>query len=173
MKIPGIKLPGNVRRSLMLAVIITLSPPLKADTTAATKIQGRIKASCSLTVPPVVRLGEINRTAIENDGSEMGVSRYAQIFYLSPTCHGTQKFRLTFRTEQVTTAGCADAESGAMAFCLYHDDKLINLSGLQGSSIEGTTNSSRASLTVMPGRGSKAPVVGEHSASVTATIAPI
>ncbi|MBN5247012.1 hypothetical protein, partial [Serratia ureilytica] len=133
----------------------------------------RIKASCSLMVPPVVNLGEIKRMAIDSEGSEAGVSRYARRFYLSPTCLGTQKFRLTFKAEQVTTAGCADAESGAMAFCLYRDDKLINLSGLQGGSIEGTTSSSRANLTVMPGRGSNAPVAGEHNASVTATIAPM
>lgn len=172
MKMPTLRLPGSVRGRFLLAAVITLSPPLKADTTATTKIQGRIKASCSLMVPPLVNLGEIKRMAIDGEGSETGVSRYARRFYISPTCLGTEKYRLTFKAEQVTRSGCADAESGAMAFCLYRDDKLISLSGLQGGSIAGATSSS-PNLTVMPGRGSKAPVAGEHSASVTATIAPM
>lgn len=163
---------GYTLSALLLASGGALLMSLTAARAASTEIKGQITASCSLTVPATVDLGTMNRLDIE-EGPETGVALYAMKFDLTPVCDGTQKYRLNVKAEQATSAGCADSDSGAMAFCLYHDDKQISLSDPQGGNVEATTAGGRETLRVMPARGSKPTTTGKHSASVTATISPM
>ncbi|MBN5247001.1 hypothetical protein [Serratia ureilytica] len=156
---------------LILALIV-ITTYVDAASTAQTEIKGRIIASCTVKVPPIVKLGPMNRRDIVQ-GSDRGVRLYATAFTVTTICvAGTDKYRLNVKSDRVTSSGCAEADSGAMAFCLYHDGEQMTLNGADGGSIIGTTRHAEETLTVMPARGSKAAVAGEHSASVTVTVEP-
>lgn len=159
---------------MALMFVLTASPAAAILTieTAQTEIKGRIIASCEVKVPAAVDLGEINRRDILR-GSESGVRLYAIPFSVTTTCvAGTDKYRLKIKTDKVTASGCADAESGEMAFCLYHGGKLVGLNGQDGGSVDGTTDHAEEVLSVLPARGSKGAAAGEHNASVTVTVEP-
>ena len=145
---------------------------LQAAGDVQAEITGTIRASCTVTSPPLVAVGGIPLAEISLPGSESGLARYAKAFTMGTRCVGTTEYRLTFKAEHVTDSGCADTGAGAMAFCLYHGDRLINLTGREGGSIEGTPAHAEVGISVRPARGSQDAVAGEYSASVTVTVEP-
>ena len=131
MRMPSIKLPGNVQRSLMLAAVITLSPPLKADTTATTKIQGWVKFSCSVTAPSVVTMPDINYGPEMDDKGNVGslIPGISTDITVTGKCSGSSKFKYTFTADSDANGCIAPEPRGAVGLCLYYGSNKMNFYG--------------------------------------------
>lgn len=147
--------------------------PSPVAASAQVEIKGELKATCSLTAPSSVELDEIPISALEKKGDRKGLDDYAKTFKITTSCSGTEKYELEFEADNVTTDGCLEASSRAMAFCLYRKDKLINLSDDASRKLEGNTSTEGEMMKVLPARGGGKPVAGEHSGSATVTIKPL
>ncbi|MGP1047119.1 fimbrial protein (plasmid) [Serratia marcescens] len=149
-------------------------PALSTMTSSAqVEITGILKGMCSLAVPSPVELGEIPVSALGKELDGKGMTEYSKIFKITTSCAGSEKYELEFRADKVTADGCLEASSGAMGFCLYRKDKLINLSEDASRKLEGNVVTGGEMIKVVPSRGSKTPVAGKHSGSVTVTIKPL
>ncbi|MBW5816670.1 spore coat protein U domain-containing protein [Yersinia kristensenii] len=145
-----------------------------AETTSTqVEINGTIKATCSLTVPPPIDLGEIPISALDDRNGKAGPNNYAKTFKIVTSCSGTDKYTLDLRAEKTTPGGCLEAETQALAFCLYRDDKQINLADEASRKLTGNTSTGGETLKVVPARGRQKPTPGMHTGTMTATIAPL
>jgi len=155
--------------ALLIATCGVFSKSAQADDV---QIKATVKAVCSLSMDPVVDLGDILIT--EFNGKEAGqeISGHDTSFAITPNCAGTTKYALTF-TPVKASSGCLEATSEEIAFCLYDSDgDKINLA-TTGTQVEKDYNASAETIKVVPARATKAPGVGVHSGTMAVTIAPL
>lgn len=143
-----------------------------ADNSATIQIKATVTAVCSLSAPPSVDLGDIPVTAFDGLSAGGELTGYDKTFTITTSCLGTDKYELTFMPT-ASSNGCLTTSSEGMGFCLYDSSaKKIGLTAT-GAILEGSTGSAGDEIKVVSARGSKAPSVGEHSATMEVTIAPL
>ncbi|CAI2158538.1 P pilus assembly protein, pilin FimA [Serratia fonticola] len=146
---------------------------LKDDNSSQMQIKGTLKASCSLTLPPPVDLGEIPIATLEGNVSGKASEDFAKTFKVGTSCAGTNKYSLEFNAEKVSANGCLEADTQELAFCLSRDGKAIDLADEGARKITGDTSTKGETIKVIPAQGSKKPTAGEHAGSMTVTITPL
>lgn len=162
-----------VSSSAIASEDIITDPTLNLAVSAQLEIKGTLKASCSLTLPPPVSLGDIPIVVIEEKSGEKSPGDYAKTFKIDTSCSGTDKYMLEFKADNVSERGCLEASSKALAFCLFRGDKKIDLGNEAGRKITGEIKTGGETLKVQPARGSKAPYAGDHTGTMTVSIAPL
>lgn len=146
--------------------------PAVAAASARLEIKGKLKATCSLTAPSSVEMGKIPISAIEKEEGKKGLGDYAKTFNITISCAGAEKYVLEFKADKVTSEGCLETVSQALAFCLYSKDKKLDLSRPGSSQLTGNISTKSEVIKVLPSQGSKRPVAGTHSGGATLTIKP-
>lgn len=152
------------------SVVIIYSNPVAAA--GEIEFKATIKAECNINISPIVDLGEIPVTEFSNKSAGQEVSGYDKSFNIGTQCTGTNKYKLTMMPAKAGS-GCLESGSEEIGFCLYDSaGSKINLA-VGGTSLERSATVTSETIKVIPARASKAPTVGEHSASMTIEIAPL
>jgi len=154
-----------------LLSLLALSYSAYGAESSRVEIKVATTASCSLSLPPVVDIGDIPFTAFVGKGAGEELTGYDTNLNIATTCYGTDKFRLEFITS-VVHYNCltADTRSGGMGFCLYHGDNKIMLDSAATRIVD--TEGTMTTIRVVPLR-TGTPTPATHSGTLSVTIAPL
>ncbi|WP_158616044.1 fimbrial protein [Erwinia sp. 198] len=135
------------------------------------EVKATIKAVCSLSVASPVDLGDIPIMAFDGKNTGEEITGYDKNFSVTPMCAGTDKYTLSF-TAVKGSSGCLAAESEEIGFCLYDGTGEKIMLSATGASLERNIGTAE-NIKVVPARAGKAPTAGDHSGTMTVTIAPL
>lgn len=135
------------------------------------EIKASVKAVCTIAVTPLVDFGDIPITEFAGKSAHEEINGYDKSFTITPSCMGTTNYVLTF-TPVKSSGGCLESTSQELAFCLYNSAGTKIELVETGATLQKETSAGAENIKIVPARATNAPTAGEHSGTMTVTIAP-
>lgn len=164
--------PGKAGAGLLLMFFCFFLKPVSAASSGVVNITATVIATCSLSVPPTLDIGDILASDLSSVGSGKELNGYAKNLPITTSCTGVNNYKLTFSSSAEVGYGCLLA-ANSLGFCLYKPDGSKLSMASSNKSVQGSATNNQINLAIVPISRGGNPKPGSLSVSLNVAIEPL